>query len=57
MIITMTYASLMKNATGARMLSKILFAALLILSTLISVSVLIILTCIACNWLIKAVEL
>jgi len=39
------------------MVSKILFAAMIILSMLISVSVLIILTCIVCNWFIKAVEI
>ena len=53
----MTYVSLMKSVTGAKMASKILFASLIILGTLISVSVLVFLTCIVCNYLIRVAEL
>lgn len=38
-------------------MDKILLALLLILGSIISISVLIILTCIFCEWVIKAVEI
>lgn len=56
-IITMTSHSFPTLAAGANMASKIIFATMLILSTIVSVSILIILTCIVGEWLIKAVGL
>ena len=41
---------------GARM-PKIFFALLILLGSIIGVSVLMFLTCIFCDWIIKAVEL
>jgi len=46
----------MPRARGIRM-PKIFFAILILLGSIIGVSVLIFLTCIFCDWIIKAVEL